>query len=105
MLAPGTAASRVAAWIAATTSPAARIFAICSGLLICTMGGLRSPSLTSAGLRTQQYGRGARAGTAAGRTAIYLFSAFSAFSASSARSVISSTGPSEEIVRTRPCDL
>lgn len=37
VVAPGTAASRVAAWIAATTSPASRILAICSGVLICTM--------------------------------------------------------------------
>ena len=37
VVAPGTAASRVAAWIAATTSPASRIFAICSGVLISTM--------------------------------------------------------------------
>src|SRR3954469_11129859 len=44
VVAPGPAASRVAAWIAATTSPAARILAICSGVLICTMGVLRSPS-------------------------------------------------------------
>lgn len=37
VVAPGTAASRVAAWMAATTSPASRILAICSGVLICTM--------------------------------------------------------------------
>src|SRR4051812_13886375 len=66
--APGTAASRVAAWMAATTSPAARILAICSGDLICTMaakafrgpGRVRTPSTIRL--------RGRRAGGRARRT-------------------------------------
>src|SRR3954453_8158425 len=56
VVAPGTAASRVAAWIAATTSPASRILAICSGVLICTMGATAFLDRRGLWTHSQRYG-------------------------------------------------
>src|SRR5690349_20645162 len=50
--------------MAATTSPASRILAICSGLLICTMGSCALRHFDYR-LPTQHYGRGAPSGATA----------------------------------------